>query len=203
MIPDSLASDMGDQRNVERARPRAWRQLAGEQRRVEDDVEVRPWASWLMILGLFSMIGAFWWVASAVLVTYWVVGRLFCAFAFAGNLFHGDWTHRVLRMSKPYWFMFNLLAIGPFLFCMFFALNGVFTKDPRRYVVPGEMQRGLKQHWIEHGELPAWILDSPGTRVVVESPRDTAGMVIRVLRVSHGLFGFDVMGWEEPDYIAP
>lgn len=156
-----------------------------------------------MILGLFSMLVAFWWVASAVLVTYWVVGRLFCAFAFAGDLLYGKWTRRVFGMSKPFWFMFNLLAIGPFLFCVFFAMNAVFAKDPRCYVVPGEMRRGLKAQWIERGELPAWVLETPGTRVVVGNPRDTAGLDIRVLRVSNGLFGFDVMGWEEPDYIAP
>ena len=156
-----------------------------------------------MVLGLFSMLVAFWWVAGAVLVTYWVVGRLFCAFAFVGNLFYGAWTRRVFGMSKPFWFMFNLLAIGPCLFCMFFALNGAFTKDPQRYVVPGEMRHGLKAYWIGHRELPAWILSTPGTRVVLENPRDTAGMHIQVLCVSEGLFGFDVMGWEEPDYSAP
>jgi hypothetical protein len=106
-------------------------------------------------------------------------------------------------MSKPFWFMFNLLAIGPFLFCVFFALNAVFTKDLRCYVVPGEMRHGLKAQWIERGELPAWILETPGTRVVVGNPRDTAGLDIRVLCVSEGLFGFDVMGWEEPHYTAP
>lgn len=156
-----------------------------------------------MVLGLFSMLVAFWWVAEVVLVTYWTVARLFCGFAFAGNLLYGQWTRRVFGMSKPFWFMFNLLAVGPFLFCMFFALNGALTKDPQRYVVPGEMRRGLKAHWIEYGELPAYILETPGTRVVVGTPRDTAGMDIQVLRVSRGLFGFDVMGWQEPDYSAP
>lgn len=156
-----------------------------------------------MILGVFSMIVAFWWVAATVLVTYWTMGRLFCGFAFAGNLLYGAWTRGVFAMLKPYWFMFNLLAIGPLLFCLFFILNAAFTKVPRHYVVPGPMQRGLKHQWIERGDLPPWILASPGTRVIVESPRDTAGLDIRVLRVSQGLFGFDVMGWQRPEYIRP
>ena len=156
-----------------------------------------------MILGLFAMIVAFWWVAGAVLVTYWVVVRLFCGFAFVGNLFYGKWTRRVLGMSKPFWFMFNLLAIGPFLFCAFFAMNGVFTRNPQHYVVPGEMRRGLKQQWVEDGHLPRWILETPGTRVLVTNPRDTAGLDVRVLRVSTGLFGFDVMSWGAPEYVSP
>lgn len=157
-----------------------------------------------MILGLFSMIVAFWWVAATVLVTFWTMARLFCGVAFVGNLVYREWTRRVSGMSRGYWFMFNLLAIGPLLFCLFFALNGIFTRDrPQFYVVPGEMQRGLKAHWIEHAELPPWILETPGKQVVVKNPRDTAGMNIRVLRISPGLFGFDVMGWGMPEYVDP
>ena len=99
--------------------------------------------------------------------------------------------------------MFNLLAIGPLLFCCFFALNAVFTSDPQHYVVPGPMRRGLKHQWIERGELPPWILETPGTRVLVMGPRDTAGLDIRVLRVSQGMFGFDVMSWGAPEYVSP
>lgn len=156
-----------------------------------------------MILGLFSMLVAFWWVAAAVLVTYWTVGRLFCAFAFSGNLLYGPWTGRVLNMSRGYWFMFNLLFIGPMLFCLFFGLNGAFTNDARHYIVPGEYQRTLKQHWVEQGALPRWVLESPGTTVVAASPRDTAGLDIRVLRVSKGLLGLEVLSWHSPQYIAP
>jgi hypothetical protein len=194
---------MGDQRNVARVRPRTWRQLAGQQRRVDEEDDDRQWPSWLMIIGLFAMIVAFWWVSAVVLVSYWTVGRLFCAFAFGGNLLYGGWTHRVSGMSRGYWFMFNLLAIGPFLFCSFFALNAAFTNGDEAYLVHYERHQDLKGYWIEHGELAPWILSARGTTFLVRSPQDTVGQQIKVLRISEGLLGFGVMSLSEPVWIAP
>ena len=151
-----------------------------------------------MLIGLFAMIIAFWWVAASVLVSYWIIGRLFCAFAFAGNLAYGAWTRRVLGMSRSYWFMFNLLAIGPLLFCLFFGLNALFATGPASYLIREPISgMGLKAFWVEHGELPPMVFKVPGTTVAADPEQQE----FSVMRVSHGLFGFDVIGWREPVYV--
>ena len=153
-----------------------------------------------MVTGLFAMLVAFWWVAASVLVSYWIVGRLFCAVAFAGNLAYGAWTRRVFSMSRPLWFMFNLLAIGPLLFCAFFGLNALFATEARSFIIHEPVSgMGLKAYWIEHGTLPAVVLASPGTTVAGD-PEDHA---FSVMRISRGLFGFEVLGWREPEYVKP
>lgn len=155
---------------------------------------------WSMVVGLFAMLVAFWWVAASVLVSYWIVGRLFCAFAFAGNLVYAAWTRRLFGMSRPFWFMFNLLAIGPLLFCLFFGLNALFAVEEDSYIVHEPLSgMGLKAYWIEHGSLPPFVLASPGTSV----PGDLEEDEFSVMRVSRGLFGFEVIGWREPDRMKP
>ena len=202
-IPDSLANNaMGPQRNVERMRPRTWRQLAGQQGRVDEDDDDRQWPSWLMILGLFTMLVAFWWTSAVVLVTYWTVGRLFCALAFGGNLLYGPWVQRLLGMGRGYWFMFNLLFIGPVLFTLFFGLNGLVTHDTRPYILRGLADPRLKAYWIEHGTLPPYALAEPGDTVVVTDRFPIENGHIRVLRLSRGLFGFEVMAMGEPVYVV-
>ena len=157
-----------------------------------------------MLIGLFAMIVAFWWVASAVLVTYWVVVRLFCAFAFAGNLVFGRWVERVFGMSRSYWFMFNLLAIGPFLFCGLFTVNALFTSDERAFIVREPISGlGLKNYWVEHGALPAIAIAAPGDTMVMEPPAAGSDRQFSVLRLSTGALGLVVMGWSEPTYVPP
>lgn len=41
--------------------------------------------------------------------------------------------------------MFNLLAIGPLLFCLFFGLNGLFTREARHYIVHRTRHAGFKE----------------------------------------------------------
>ena len=155
-----------------------------------------------MLIGLFSMIVAFWWVASAVLVSYWVVGRLFCGLAFAGNLVYGEKVRGLFSMSRSYWFMFNLLAIGPFLFCAFFGMNALFSSDPRTFIVREPLSGlGIKQHWVEHGLLPPIVIAAPGSTIVLTGTMDPGKREFSVLRLSKGLLGFDVMGWREPTYV--
>lgn len=165
----------------------------------EDD---RQWPSWLMVTGIFGMLVAFWWTSEAVLVTYWTVGRLFCAFAFSGNLLYGTTVRRLLGMERGYWFMFNLLFIGPVLFCLFFGLNGLFTHDTRTYIQRFRIHPGPKAYWIEHGELPRAMLVEPGDTAAITHPIGMEDEHIRVLRLSHGLFGFEVMGWGKPVYVV-
>lgn len=156
-----------------------------------------------MVIGLFAMIVAFWWVASAVLITYWLVGRLFCGFAFTGNLVYGAWTRRLFGMSRSFWFMFNLLAIGPLLFCSFFALNAVFTSEQRAYMISEPVRGlGIKQYWIEHGSLPPVLLKTPGTTISLGKDEDPEPGSFSVMRVSKGLLGFEVLSWREPTYVV-
>lgn len=151
---------------------------------------------WLMLIGLFAMIVAFWWVVASVLVTYLIIGRLFCAFAFAGNLAYGAWTRRVFGMSRSYWFMFNLLAIGPMLFCLFFGLNALFATGSKTYLVSEPIAgMGVKAYWIDHGELPPVRWE--GTTIVADPEKRE----FSVMRVSRGLFAFKVIGWREPNYL--
>jgi hypothetical protein len=186
----SLARDMGDQRNVERLRPRTWRAIAGEQRGVSEEDE-RQWPVWCMLAGVFAMIIAFWWVSFSVLVTYWTVGRLFCAFAFAGNLLYGQRVRSIVRMTRSYWFMFNMLAIGPALFGLFFGVNALFSGDAQYYAADRRVANmDVKRYWIEHGELPMHVLQ----------PRHGVGSIMILehgdafmLRTSKGLFGFPIL----------
>lgn len=153
-----------------------------------------------MIIGLFAMLVAFWWTSAAVLVSYWTVGRLFCAFAFVGNLLYGPWVERLLGMGRGYWFMFNLLFIGPVLFCLFFGVNGLFTSGTRSYIVREPVSGlGIKAHWIEHGELPQVILSSSGSSPLTAVPAGPEMPKYSLLRVSRGCFGFEVLGWRSLD----
>lgn len=153
-----------------------------------------------MVIGLFAMLVAFWWVASSVLISYWLVGRIFCGLAFAGNLVYAGWTRRVFGMSRSFWFMFNLLAIGPLLFCAFFGLNALFASDARSFIVQEPVSGlGIKAYWVEHGALPPVLLASPGTHIFVAEERHPPEQGYSVMRLSRGLFGFDVLGWRSPE----
>ncbi|HRT54619.1 MAG TPA: hypothetical protein P5291_11085, partial [Flavobacteriales bacterium] len=94
------------------------------------------------------------------------------------------------------------LFIGPVLFCLFFGLNGLFTHDTRTYIQRFRIHPGPKAYWIEHGELPRAMLVEPGDTAVITHPIGMEDEHIRVLRLSHGLFGFEVMGWGKPVYVV-
>lgn len=100
--------------------------------------------------------------------------------------------------------MFNLLAIGPFLFCVLFSVNALFTSDERAFIVREPISGlGLKNYWVERGELPAIATAAPGDALAMEPPAAGSDRQFSVLRLSKGALGFVVMGWSEPTYVPP
>jgi hypothetical protein len=157
------------------------------------DEDTRQWPPWLMAGGVFATILTFWWVSSSVLVSYWIVGRLFCAFGFAGNLLYGRWIRVRTGFSRGYWFMFNMLAIGPTLFCAFFLVNRFCSNGTRHYEW-GERsnEEWTKRDWMESGRLHS-SLTGPGIEVTGLPLVRAWDRRAQYMRVDDGLFGFPVI----------
>lgn len=181
-------------------RARSWRAMVGQHVGVDEDK--RQWPPALMALGVFATIVTFWWISFTVLVSYWTVARILCAFGFAGNLFYGDWIRERTGFSRSYWFMFNMLAVGPWLFCAFFALNGLFPRSEDFYAWgrASDLEH-IKRQWIETDSLPPG-LTGPGvdvSGVVLVRAWDTAPGFVKV---SRGAFGIPVLvGFHDQEHV--
>lgn len=110
------------------------------------------WPATLMVLGIVLFVAAFWAVVGTVYIPITEVLRWFALFAFVGNLLPYARTGLRLGMARFQWFMFNLLCIGPVLFCLLFTLDRAFHGPVRIEL----LDRGMDpvRYWREHGEHP-------------------------------------------------
>lgn len=110
------------------------------------------WPATLMVLGIVLFVSSFWAVLSTAFIPITEVLRWFALFAFVGNLLPYARTGLRLGMARFQWFMFNLLCVGPVLFCLLFTVDRLFHGPVRIEL----LDRGMDpvRYWREHGELP-------------------------------------------------
>jgi hypothetical protein len=165
---------------------------------VEGGVRDQTWPGTVMVLGIFVVLVSFWWVGTKTFITYMALGRWFALFAFAGNLLPYGKVGLRFGMERLEWFLFNLLAIGPFLFSLALWLNLCVHGPERWYIVQADgVVHDVRRYWLETGELPPNTpLGTGGDR----SPQDLAGSApigARLLGVADGVLGYEVVTtWE-------
>lgn len=127
-----------------------------QQAGVEGMAKEQTWPGTLMALGIFLFVITFWLAGSFTFITYTALGRWFALFAFAGNLLPFKASGLRLGMERLEWFLFNLLAVGPFVFSACLWLNlGVHGKE-QLYLLPIEEHAfDVRRYWLENDELPA------------------------------------------------
>ncbi|HRH67897.1 MAG TPA: hypothetical protein PLB89_00180 [Flavobacteriales bacterium] len=189
---------MPDQRNSMLERYRAPRRTQHQHRGVEGMAKEQTWPGTWMVFGIFVLLVSFWWVGSRTFITYTALGRWFALFAFIGNLLPYKKVGLRLGMERLEWFLFNLLAVGPFVFSIALWLNlGVHGPERLYYIHSDSPYLDVRRHWLEHGALPAnTYLGTPADEAASEQVlREYEGH--QLLGVSPGCLGYDVISrWE-------
>lgn len=163
---------------------------------MEAQARDQSWPGTLMVLGIFMLIVSFWWVGTRTLVTYMELGRWFALFAFAGNVLPYKLGGLRLGMERLEWFLFNLLAVGPFIFSSLLWLN-LLAHGPERFAVlhfTGGIE-GVRHYWMEKGELPPSTVLEVAT--VEEARTVGAPSGEHLIGVSTGLLGYEVISTYE------
>lgn len=175
-------------------RYRAPRPAQHQQSGVEGMAREQTWPGTVMVFGIFVLIISFWWVGSKTFITYTALGRWFALFAFLGNLVPYKQAGLRFGMERLEWFLFNLLAVGPFLFSLALWLNLEVHGPERLYVVHVDRpDMDVRRHWLERDTLP------PSTFLGIAEDEATTGKLLRahqgqlILGVSPGCLGYDVI----------
>lgn len=185
-----VARGMMDQRNDELARWTARTRAADERGVVKD----QHWPGTLMAFGVIVFLVTLWLAISMVYVGAVALMQWFALFAFAGNLLPYVRSGLSLGMERFEWFMFNLLAVGPFLWGAVLVLNLVFHGPERVYVLP---LRGLDpvRYWRENDQRP------PMKEITMEAALSGAygaggfSGSQRLTGVAQGCLGWEVRTW--------
>lgn len=156
------------------------------------------WPGTMMAMGLLVLIASFWIGQLVTLITYTAMFRWLALFCFAGNLLPYMRTGLAMGMERLEWFLFNLLAVGPFVLSGLLWANFLFRGSPTTYYVDGDPSRQeYIAYWHEHEELP------PGRRLQdlakqLKEEEVLKGYVIApVVRVAPGALGYAVVDhWE-------
>lgn len=162
-----------------------------QQGTVEARVREQSWPGTLMALGIFVLITSFWAAAGRTLVSYVVLARWFALFAFAGNLLPYSRVGLRSGMERLEWFLFNLLAVGPFVFSLLLWLN-LLVHGPERFSITG--YNGdiiqVRSYWMVHGRLPPGEPFSSNTGSIADHPGPVGGHFIGT---ATGLLGYEVI----------
>jgi hypothetical protein len=183
---------MDHQRNRTLTRFRRLPGAQHQQVRVEGMAKEQNWPGTLMALGIFAAVFSFWLAGSFTFITYSELGRWFALFAFAGNLIPFRASGLRMGMERLEWFLFNLLAVGPFLFSFCLWLN-MGVHGPERYMlVRADPEFDVRRYWLEHDELPA--------HTVLENSAEQDGLIPpdgQILGIAKGCLGYEVITtWE-------
>ncbi len=150
----------------------------------------------MMAVGLLLFIVLFWTVGQLTFISFTELFRWLALFAFSGNLLPRSWVEKRFAMDRLEWFWFNLLAVGPMIFCACLLLNFFVHGPERNILVQNGRSFSLHAHWQEHRELPPHI-SIPST--ISEDPRQlrealtAAGLNDVVYGIARGSFGYDVI----------
>ncbi len=112
-------------------------------------VKEQRWPGTLMAFGVIVFLVTLWMAISMVYLTFIELLQWFALFAFVGNLWPYVRSGLSLGMERFEWFLFNLLAVGPFLWSITLVLNMTVHGPERVYVLP---VRGLDpvKYWRHH-----------------------------------------------------
>jgi hypothetical protein len=156
------------------------------------------WPGTLMAAGLLVLIGTFWTGQLVTLITFTAMFRWLAVFCFAGNLLPYMRTGLAMGMERLEWFLFNLLAVGPFVFSGLLWANFLFRGPSTTYLVDGDLSRlEFIAYWHEHQELPPGrkLQDLPSLLREEEVLKGYA--IAPLVRVAPGALGYAVIdGWE-------
>ena len=157
------------------------------------------WPGTLMAFGLLTFIATFWTGQLVTLITFSAMFRWLALFSFAGNLLPYMRSGLALGMERFEWFMFNLLAVGPFLFSTLLWVNFLFHGEPVTYVMRGDPSRQeFLAHWRATGELlPNRDLATMAGQLTSEE-RLKGYVMGPVLRLAPGALGYAVIDAWEP-----
>jgi hypothetical protein len=152
-----------------------------------------------MAFGLLTFIATFWTGQLVTLITFSGMFRWLALFAFAGNLLPYMRSGLALGMERFEWFMFNLLAVGPFLFSGLLWVNFLFRGDAVTLVMRGDPSRQeFLAHWRDTGELlPYRDLATLADQLTPEE-RLKGYVTGPVLRLAPGALGYLVIDSWEP-----
>ena len=126
-----------------------------EQDTVHGQVRDQKWPGTLMVLGIFVFLVCFW---AGLSVTFIPVGHLLRYTVFLSMVW-GLIPYRIsglrLGMERLEWFMFHVLAVGPILLALLFAIN-YLGHGPERTIVLTEGFRTVEvmNYWQHYDELP-------------------------------------------------
>jgi len=162
------------------------------------------WPGTLMAFGLITFIATFWTGQLVTLITFSAMFRWLALFAFAGNLLPYMRSGLVLGMERFEWFLFNLLAVGPFVFSGLLWANFLFRGAPVAYVMRGDPTRQeFLAHWRSAGELlPGRTLEGLSAQLTPEE-RLKGYVLGPVLWLAPGALGYRVIERWEPAQKVP
>ena len=182
---------MAHQSNDLPQRHRPVRDRGHQQRAVEASAREQTWPGTLMALGIFVLIISFWAAAGRTLIRYAELVRWFALFAFVGNLLPYGRVGLRLGMERLEWFLFNLLAVGPFVISLLLWLN-LLIHGPERYMITpyGGNILEVRSYWMHQESLPPGDPVHSGTGAIEDHPGPFGGHFIGV---SRGLLGYEVI----------
>ena len=148
-----------------------------------------------MAVGLLLLVVLFWTVGQFTFIGYTELFRWLALFAFSGNFLPRSWVVKRFAMDRLEWFWFNLLAVGPMIFCGCLLLNFFVHGPEREILVHGGRSFNLHAYWQEHRELPPHI----PLRTDMEDPGQARDALARAGRndviygLARGTFGYVVI----------
>lgn len=157
----------------------------------------------MMALGIFVLLISFWAAGGRTMIAYMTLARWFALFAFVGNLVPYAHTGSRLGMERLEWFLFNLLAVGPFtlslLLWMNFLLHGAEVYAATTY--EGDIME-LRTFWMDHETLPPTmpVEAQIAERLLTNPPAGFIGG--HLIGTSKGLFGYEVITTYE-EFLVP
>lgn len=157
-------------------------------------VKEQRWPGTLMAFGVIVFLVTLWLSISMVYLTFLQLLQWFALFAFIGNLLPYVRSGLSLGMERFEWFLFNLLAVGPFLWSTMLLLNMTVHGPERVYVLP---VRGLDavRYWREHDARPTMNEISLERARTGEFGKGGPGGSEVLTGVAEGCLGWEVRTW--------
>jgi len=187
------------QRNNPLPRTRPIQRHRHQHTAVDASARDQSWPGTLMVFGIFVVVISFWWVGTRTLVSYMELARWFALFAFVGNLLPYQWVGLRMGMERLEWFLFNLLAVGPFVFSGLLWLN-LLVHGPQQFaIIQSDISlEFVRNYWMVNGELPPSepLHLLPGE---APDPSEQYGSVGgHVIGTARGVLGYEVITTYEP-----
>lgn len=169
---------------------------ARQQRTVDVGPPEPQWPSTMMAVGVLLFIVLFWTIGQLTFISFTELFRWLALLAFAGNFLPRRWVEKRFAMDRLEWFWFNLLAVGPMIFCGCLLLNFFVHGPERKMLVHARPGFDLHAYWLEQRELPPHL---PLPANFDEDPEQVREVLTKtyyddvVIGVARGSFGYLVI----------